>query len=567
MNYLPIRRLFITSAVFALGFLFLLVGCALNPAPPPTPTPPPPTATPLPRGGNLTVRLAADIPDLRPWQPRSRGEEQVMSLLYSGLVRLDAKLQPQPDIATHWDASQDGRLITFTLRPDVVWHDGKPLTSSDVAYTLNALHEISPTTALLVNLRRIAEITTPTTSTLVISLTERYAPIFSQLTVPILPKHVLEGQNIATLNFWDVPIGSGPFQFGSRQAGTSITLNANKAFYRGQPLLDRVAFLVAPDPRVAAQALKDQRLLFAEWPEWNTAKTISQTVSNVRTGFYPENGYYFLGFNTREGRPFADVRVRQALAQTIDLPKLVQAATDGQGIPIADSAVPGSWADFVKPATATISLERAGALLDEAGWKVPAGGGIRQRQNTPLTAQLFVRGDDPRRVRAAELIAKTAQTLGISVTVQPSDFASVIQPKYAPPYNFDLLLGSWSNGAGDPTFSDYMFYDPDDFLLFHSSQINQGVEDTRPALNFVGFSDSVYDNRSVAAQQLYDLDQRGNALRLSQERIDEEKPYFFLWDDRILVSLSTRVTTLDGPVDLSTPMYFGNVERWYLTSR
>src|SRR2546423_10483561 len=102
MNYIPIRRLFILSAAFALVFLVLLVGCALNPAPAPTPTPPPPTPTPLPRGGNLTVRLAADIPDLRPWQPRSRGEEQVISLLYSGLVRLDSKLQPQPDIAKRW---------------------------------------------------------------------------------------------------------------------------------------------------------------------------------------------------------------------------------------------------------------------------------------------------------------------------------------------------------------------------------------------------------------------------------------------------------------------------------
>src|SRR5882724_7280884 len=133
MNYIPSRRLFLASVALALLALAVLAGCALDPPPPPTPTPLPPTPTPLPRGGNLTIRLAADVPDLRPWQPRSRGEEQLTSLLYNGLTHLDAKLQPQPDLSTGWDASQDGRLITFTLRTDVTWHDGKPLYADDHA--------------------------------------------------------------------------------------------------------------------------------------------------------------------------------------------------------------------------------------------------------------------------------------------------------------------------------------------------------------------------------------------------------------------------------------------------
>src|SRR5437764_82334 len=83
----------------------------------------------------------------------------------------------------------------------------------------------------------------PPTNTVVLSMTERYAPILAELTVPILPKHELIDKDIAALNFWNAPVGSGPFQFAGRTAGTSITLAANKGFYRGQPLLDRVAFL------------------------------------------------------------------------------------------------------------------------------------------------------------------------------------------------------------------------------------------------------------------------------------------------------------------------------------
>jgi peptide/nickel transport system substrate-binding protein len=561
MNYIPTRSLFVASLVLAVFTLALLAGCALDPVPV-TPTAPPPTNTPLPRGGNLTIRMAADVPDLRPWQPRSRGEEQITGLLYNGLMRLDEKLQPQPDLATRWDASQDGRLITFTLRTDVAWHDGRPFSADDVAYTLSALKELSPTTALLADLRRIAQVDTPTSSTVVLSMTERYAPMLSELALPILPKHLLVGKDIATFNFWSAPVGTGPFAFAQRQPGASVTLNANKRFFRGEPLLDRVAFLVA-DPKVAVDALKNGRLLLAELP-WAEGQTISQTVRGARAGAYPENGYYFLAFNARQNRPFADPRLREALADAVDLPALVRAVTGGQGQPIATSVAPGSWADVVRPPTSTLNLDRARGLLDEAGWKLVEGQPIRQQNGITLTAQLFVRGDDPRRVRAAEQIAAAAQRIGISMNVQRADFETVMKSKYAPPYDFDLLLGSWTNGAGDPAFADYMFYDPDDFALFHSSQINQGVADTRAVLNIGGFKDAVYDNQAAAAHQLYDPAERLKSIRVAQERIAAALPYLFLWADRIPVALSSQVTTLDGPVNLNTPMYLDHIERWYL---
>lgn len=561
MSYIPTRRLLLASLALAALALAVLAGCALDPAPEPTPTPPPPTATPLPRGGNLAIRMAADVPDLRPWQPRSRAEEQIAGLLYNGLTRLDGRLQPQPDLANAWDASADGRLITFTLRTDVFWHDGRPLTADDVVYTLGALRELSPTTALLSDLRRIGTAEAPTTSTVVISLTERYAPIFADLAMPILPRHLLLGKELATLNFWDAPVGTGPFQLAERSAGASVTLAANKRFFRGEPLLDRVAFVVA-DADVAVDALRDGRLALAELP-WQQGQT-ARAAPGAQAGAYPENGYYFVAFNTRAGRPFADPRLREALARAVDLPALVRDATGGQGQPIASAITPGSWADALPPPTSTLDLERARTLLDEAGWKLPAGQAIRQQSGITLTVQLFVRGDDPRRVRAAELIAAAGQQVGISIGVQPADFASVIRSKYAPPYDFDLLLGSWSNGAADPDFADYMVYDPDDFALFHSSQVNQGVADTRPVLNIGGFADSVYDNQAGAAHQLYDPAERLKAIQLAQGRVAEARPYLFLWADRTPVVLRAGVTTLDGPVNLDTPMYLSNVERWYL---
>jgi peptide/nickel transport system substrate-binding protein len=562
MSYLPNGRLLALSVAVGALVVLALAACALNPLPPP-PTPTatlaPPTPTPLPRGGNLTIRLAADIPELRPWHARSRGEEQVIGMLYSGLLRLDARLQPQPDLAEAWRASDDGRVITFTLRANLSWHDDRPLTAEDVTYTIDALHEISPTTALLIELRRIEDVEALDERTVVMRLSERHAPIFSALTVPILPRHLLIGRDIATLNFWDVPVGSGAFQFGERIPNASITLEANQLFHRGAPLLDRVAFVVAPDPAVAAAALADGRLLLAELPWGNGAAQ-----ADLQRGLYPENGYYFLAFNQRPGRIFADERLRRALALAVDLPALVEDVTGGQGVVIGNSAAPGSWADATPPPTSTLNLDRARLLLDEAGWKVPEGGEIRQQGERALSAAIYVRGDDTRRVRAAELLAEAGRSIGMELTVERADFATTIRALAAPPYDFDLLLASWVNGIGDPTFGDYAYYDPDDFQLFHSSQVNQGVADDRVTLNLGGFADPAYDNQSVAARQLYEPEDRLRAIGLAQERVAAQVPYLFLWADRAPVALSPQVTTLDGPVNLDSPLYLWNVERWYL---
>jgi peptide/nickel transport system substrate-binding protein len=574
MNTLPNRRIFWLSLGLSLLLLVLLAACDLSTSASPEPTltavasaPPtevvPPTPTPLPRGGNLAVGLAADVPSLRPWQPRSRGEEQITALLYSGLMRLDERLRPEPDLAERWEATPDGRVLTFTLRSGLAWHDGRPLDAADVRFTLDAMRTLPFTaSALLTDLQRIAQVSAPTSSTVVLSLTERYAPLLAELTLPILPRHLLEGRNLQELNFWDAPIGSGPFAMADRVPGASIVLVRNERFHRGAPLLERVAFAVAASPDVAVDALASSTLLLAELP-WSAGRSVSGTLEGVRVGTYPENGFYFLGFNSREGRPFADPKLREALAAAIDLPRLAEFATKGQGQQISSSASPGSWADLTPPPPAP-DIDRARALLDQAGWALPEGATLRQREGITLTAQLFVRGDDQRRVAAAQYIADTAASIGLNVVVQPADFASVIASKYAPPYDFDLLLGSWSNGAGDPDFADYAFYDPDDFGLFHSSQINQGVADTRITRNFVGFADAAYDNQAQAARQLYNLEERAAAYRQTQARVAELRPYLYLWADRLPVALSDRVTTLDGPVNLATPMYLWNIERWYL---
>jgi peptide/nickel transport system substrate-binding protein len=582
---IELRRAFAAACGLTALVLLLLTGCDLGAATTPTadstpaaeratsdsaPGNAPASASPapgVPQGGALTLRIAADVPDLKPWDLRSRAEEQVADLMYNGLVRLDDRLQPQPDLAENWETSPDGGLITFTIRSGMTWHDDRPLTSDDVLWTLNMLRTITPTNALLSDLRaNIGQVRSPITQTIVISLTQPYAPLLSELAVPILPRHRLQNrtpEEIGELNFWDVPVGSGPFKFDKREPNQSIAFVRNDSFFRGRPSLDQVALVVAPNAGVAANALSDD-LLAAEFPGTTQPFSGTTTPADLRAGAYAENGWYGVVFNVRPERVFADVRLRQALARAVDVEALVADVTRDEGLPIATTLAPGGWAYPDDLSIQVQDLDAARQLLEDAGWTAGADG-VRQKDGRPLSARLWVRGDDARRLAAAQRIAAAAREIGMQLEVTPANFQTVILPKLAPPYDFDLLLGSWVNAPNSEGFPAYRFYDPDDFALFHSSRVWRGQGDPRTGLrNVGGFSNAQYDQAAEQARNSYAPAERATAIQAAQSVLAREYPYLLLWSDQIAVVLSERVKSQDGEIPLTSPRYLWNVERWYL---
>lgn len=580
---IELRRAFVVACGMTTLVLLLLTGCDLNSSSTPSAeTPAAATATAdsapgnapaatetaptVPQGGALTLRISADVPDLKPWDLRSRGEEHIADLMYNGLVRLDDQLEPQPDLAEKWETSPDGGLITFTIRSGVTWHDNQPLTSDDVLWTLNMLRTITPTNALLSDLRaNIGQVRSPITQTVVVSLTQPYAPLLSELAVPILPRHRLQNRSpeeISELNFWELPVGSGPFKFDTRNPNQSLSFTRNDTFFRGRPNLDQVALVVAPDASVAADALSDD-LLAAEFPNTQPFSGTSQSAA-LRVGAYQENGWYGVVFNVRPERIFADVRLRQALARAVNVEALVADVTQGQGVPIVSTLAQESWAYPEDLAIQPQDLDQARQLLEDAGWTLGADG-VRQKDGQPLSARIWVRGDDARRVAAAEQIVAAAREIGMQLEVAPANFETVILPKLAPPYDFDLLLGSWVNAPNSVGFPSYRFYDPDDYALFHSSRVWSGQGDPRTGLrNVGGFSSSEYDEAADQARRSYDPTERATAIGEAQSVLAREYPYLLLWSDQIPVVLSERVKIQDGEITLNTPRYLWNVERWYL---
>lgn len=544
--------------------LIVLAGCGPTPTPmsPPTATPLPPTPTVDARlGGRLSVRLSHDLERLTPLAMADDAEAGwVLGLLYPGLTRLDDHLLPRPDLAESWTVSEDGLLVTFTLRPALYWSDGVSLTAQDVLFTWEMLRAWEVRLGLQADLHDyIAAVTAPTSRTVSFVLNRRLAGLLTDASFPILPKHVLgsmSAQEVAEYDLLRAPVSSGPFLLKERWPNQSLVLERNPAYYGDSPFLDQVAFLVAPDPGVAEMALRSGDLHLAMLPEEAYLSLESNPPRRaLRLATYAAPQYTFVGFDLHEGSIMADVTVRRAWALALDKETLVAEATAGRGIPLWSPILPHIWAYDGTLSQGQPDVARAKEVLAQAGWKDGDGDGVLEKGGRPLRVRMFVRADAPERVVACRRMAETLGQVGFSVEVIPADFASVIAAKLRPPYDFDALCMQWRN----------LNPDPDLFYLFHSSQAWQGPEDARPNLyNFVGYRSEEADRLIMAGRGVYDLEERRQTYLALQKVLAQDLPYYMLWGDPIYIVADARLKTPQGAVNLETPALFWNIEQWYM---
>ena len=200
-----------------------------------------PPGTPVPQGGTLTIRLPQDVTTLNPFFiPRSvtdvdEAAQTVTSLIFSGLTRLDNRLQPVPDLAELWTPAPDGLSVDFKLRDGALWSDGEPVTVDDVTWTYQSYLKLPTPSTLQVHLQDAVLAIEPSKAapnTVRFWLKRKYAGLLTDVAAPILPKHLLadialDRMVIAPYSY--KPVGSGPFLFQERKEGQSILLGPIRA--------------------------------------------------------------------------------------------------------------------------------------------------------------------------------------------------------------------------------------------------------------------------------------------------------------------------------------------------
>lgn len=501
--------------------------------------------TPLPRGGRVTIAVPDDAASVVPWQANSRATELFVSLVHSGLMRLDDHGAPQPELLADWSASGDGRVITATLHADLKWSDATPLTSADVVFTYTALKSLVATTPVLAELRHITEVQAIDALRVRFTLDAPYAPLLSLWALPVLPQKTLATQSIARINLRNLTTTAGAFSYKNVDANGAIILVANPNYVHGAPLLDEIVLLPNSRDAVMVAGVGDGTIDIAELqetPQFSATNPFSHTQ-------YAQNVFGVAAFNLRPERLFGEANLRlavqQALSQTTTLSMML----------------PQSWADT--PITTTTVLSDANTVLDQAGWDTSDDAGIRQKSGVSLQVTLLAPADNVRLLQHADQYAAVLQTLDIAVVRRNLPRREYIA-QLLPPYDFDVAFVELANGRSSAQYADTWLYDPDPRALLYGGERNQGVPDTRGSLNLAGFADSSYDQTSDRAMHAYDSKTRATALASAAQRAHALAPYVVIYRPTTTVIYGRRVRALTGSLRFDAPWYAANVVRWFV---
>jgi peptide/nickel transport system substrate-binding protein len=400
-------------------------------------------ASPTP-GGTLTFAFNADWGVLDPAATTVTFARNIMGFIYDPLLRKNPETgEIVAGLAESFEASEDGTTITLHLREGVTFHDGTPFNAAAVKFTFDRISDpalASPFAATISG--PLESIETPDDYTVVIQLTEPYAPYLDSLTqvvlAPVSPTAVEQYGADFGLN----PVGTGPFRFVSTTPDEEVILERNPdynwgpeyAAHQGPAYLDgivvlnisedstRMSLIQTGELDLVYNPLVNQLDFFRDDPAYSVQTLIRPGVPRV------------VVLNT-ERFPFDDVTTRQAVSWAVDRERMLDEVWGGiGGIPggILTPGLPGFWAEGADQWPG-FDLERAAELLAEAGWADTDGDGILDKDGQPFSIHYGQIPGFPFD-QYGQILQNDLSELGIEVTIENEEQAA---------YLADLRAGKW----------------------------------------------------------------------------------------------------------------------------
>ncbi|MBL8837576.1 MAG: ABC transporter substrate-binding protein [Alphaproteobacteria bacterium] len=458
-------------------------------------------ASAQPAAGVVRVGTDVDAQSLDPRLQRETTGYRVINLVYSGLVQLDAQLNPVADLAERWE-NPDPRTWIFHLRRNAKFHDGRPVTAADVVFTYRTILDPALNARFRSLYTPIDAIEASDDFTVRIRLKEPYAPLLSYLDLGIVPKHLVDGGRDLNTQ----PVGSGPFRFVRWDRGSRIVLEANPDYFGGRPRVNGIEFVVVADNTARAQALEAGDLQIIQSPL--SPRDIQRLDRNQRFvhAALPGLGVTYLNFNARNEN-LADPRMRRALAMLVDQNTIVNQIYEGTDQVAGSVLIPSlAWAFDASVRQPGFDVNAAKALFTEMGWR-PGADGILARNGRRLQVTLSTHSEDPSRVQSVEFIQNVMRQAGVDVRVQVTDW---------PPFNTGVQQGRHEVAL----LGWLLLVDPD--RLLYAQLHSQG------SLNWGGYNNPQVDQALERGRSALNQADRAAAYRDAARILAQEVPYYII---------------------------------------
>jgi peptide/nickel transport system substrate-binding protein len=446
-----------------------------------------------------------------------QADRDVNRLLYSSLLRFDDRGLPVHDLVESMGISRDGRFYNFSIREDAVWHDGKPLTSEDIVFTVEMLR--SPDLPIPEDIRSLwetVEVEALDEHTLQFRLPEPYSPFLDYLTFGILPKHLLEDippSELVDAEFNIKPVGSGPYQFESLLMNgdqiSGVVLKPFEDYYGERAFIEDFIFRYYPDSQAAFTAYQEgeiqgiSRIVNEVLPSALEAPNL-----NLYSGPIPLLSMVFLNLDNPEVPFLQDGSIRRALYMGLNRQQMIDDLMDSQAILAHGPIFPNSWAYY--PGVEQVPYDPEGAIrmLREAGYTIPAtGGSIRENEEGQSLEIELVYPDDPRYEPFAQAIASDWRAIGVGVKLNPTSYEKVVSD-YLEPHAYQAALVDL-NLSKTP--------DPDPYPFWHQAQITGGQ-------NYAKWDDRQASEYLEQARVEVDIAERSRLYNNFQVRFASELP-------------------------------------------
>lgn len=504
---------------------------------------------------SLSVGVLGDFDSLNPLLLQGSETAAIVPLVFSYLVTVDAAGRLTPDLALEVPSienggiSRDGTTIVYRLRKGVLWQDGAPLTSADVAYTYRQIMNPRNNVPARNVYDKIVRLETPDAQTVRIRLREPNSAVLSTFfgpdgNYPVLPEHLLK--QYADLNhvpFNGAPVGSGPFRVVQWARGDHVRLERFDRYFGGKPALRTLTLKTITSYETLLLETRT-REIGATFNGSITQLADFEKIAGVHAVRAPIYGAALMGFNVRDPMT-SDVRVRRAIAEAADFPRLVSQSS--HGTLTFEGAGRGLYGPYFDPSISgapRYDLADANRLLDAAGW-TRGPNGVRRRYGVTLAPSFVYIQSQPEGERFGVLLQAQLARAGIALALRPYTAQVYAAPASAggPIYGgkFQMVL-----------LELLIALDPSTEYLFGCSQMPPA------GANFMRYCSQAVDRANAASLMTYDAKQRAADSAAVQRQVARDLPFVTLWQQ---TNSAAYPADLRG-VEPSAFYVFGNAAKW-----
>jgi peptide/nickel transport system substrate-binding protein len=510
-------------------------------------------------GGIYTEALVGQLGRLNPLLDLYHDADRAVDrLVFSSLIRFDSNGIPQADLAESWGVSADGTIYNLTIRANAYWHDGLPVTSDDVIFTLSLLRtEFSAFPADVRAMWDSVEIERLDEKNLKFILPEPFVPFLDFLTFGILPKHIYEvvpADQLASTQFNLSPVGTGPYRFDrlivENGLITGVVLSVNASYYGRLPFIEQIVFRYYPDPAAALLAYQTGDVLGVSQisPQLIQPALLLPELS-VYSSRMPRLTMVLFNLGDEQLPFFQEKKVRRALMLGLNRQGLVDRLLNSQAVVANGPFLPGTWAYYEGVERIGFDPELAIDLLREAGYILPTDGDVRTKDGVALSFTLL-HPQDPLHTRLAESIQQNWQAIGVEVTLMPLPYEQMVA-EHLEPREYQAALV-------DLDFS--RAYDPDPYPFWHQAAITDGQ-------NY-----SQWDNRAASeyleqARVIADPEVRLRLYRNFQVIFARELPALPLFFPVTSFGADIRVQGMQAIPSFEPADRFNLVDNWFLVTK